>query len=94
MAGGKRTSVLFFFAFLNKTVYFGHRLCGAERDARRERIYEAAGESVKNRQLHRQKQDAESVHLLKERKGKEGGWGRDRSRETEKTEAINSQMVH
>lgn len=33
----------------------------------RERVYKAAGESVKNRQLHRQKQDAKSIHFLKVR---------------------------
>lgn len=31
------------------------------------------GESVKNRQLHRQKQDAESIHLLKVTGGGGGG---------------------
>ena len=69
MARGRHTSVL----FRNKTVYFRHRLCGVERkrDKRGERVYRAAGESVKNRQLHRQKRDAESIHLL--------GVGRERN---------------
>lgn len=33
-------------AFLNKTVYFGHRVCGGERkrDKGGERVYEALGE--------------------------------------------------
>lgn len=43
------------------------------RDKRAERVYKAAGGSVKNRQLHRQKQDAESIHLLKGKAGGESG---------------------
>lgn len=67
MAGGRHTSVL-----LKKRLYFGHRLCGGERkrDKRGERVYKAAGESVKNRQIHRQKQDAKSIHLLRVRRKK------------------------
>lgn len=51
--------------------------------------------SVKNRQLHRQKQDAENIffYLLKVRRGKKA----DRQSETRSlvlTEAINSRVVH
>lgn len=53
-------------AFLNKTVCFGDHLCGGERMRDREEkgFMKHPGESVKNRQQHRQKQDAESIHLL------------------------------
>lgn len=51
-------------------LHFGHHLRGEwRRDKRGARLYKAAGESVKNRQLHRQKQDAESIHPLKVRGG-------------------------
>lgn len=61
--------------FLNKTVYFSHFLCGGERkrEEQEERFYEVARKSVKNRQLHRQKQDAESIHLLRGKRGKNAG---------------------
>lgn len=79
--------------FLNKTVYVCHCLCRGEkrRDKSGERVYEAPGESVKNRQLHRQKRDAESICLFKV-KGKKAG------KHSEKgplvlTEAINSRTV-
>lgn len=69
--GGRHTCVLFKIG-----LYFGHRLRGEwKRDKRGERVYKAAGEGVKNRQLHRQKQDAESIHLLKVR-----GWQTDSER--------------
>lgn len=44
---------------------FGHHLEGErKRDRRGERVYKAAAAGdVKNRQLHRQKQDAESIHF-------------------------------
>lgn len=56
MAGGKHTSV----QFSNKAVYFGHLLCSGwkGRCKEREEFYKAPGESVKMRQLKRQKQDS------------------------------------
>lgn len=89
MAGGRHTSVLFKIGLcILVTVSAEDR----GRETRDEKgVYKAARESVKNRQLHRQKQDAESIHLLKVRGGK--------SRLSEKrpvvlTGAINSQEVH
>lgn len=74
--GGRHTCVLFKIG-----LYFGHRLRGEwKRDKRGERVYKAAGESVKNRQLNRQKQDAESIHLLKVRGRGGRGWQTDSQR--------------
>lgn len=69
MAGGRHTSVLFKIR-LYILVTVSAEVRG--RETREERGFIKQREkSVKNRQLHRQKQDAESIHLLK---GK--GWGR------------------
>lgn len=83
-------------AFLNKTVYFGHRLCGGEweRDKRGEKVSGALGESVKNRQLHRQKQDAENIFYLFKGKVREKAGGQSEKRPLVLTEAINCQAVH
>lgn len=68
-------------------LHFGHRLGGErKRDKRGERVYKAAGESVKNRQLHRQKQDAKSIHFLKVRR--RGGEGGNKQTAREKTSGV------
>lgn len=41
------------------------------RETRGERVDKAAQESVKNRQLHRRKEDTGSVHLLRVRRQKQ-----------------------
>lgn len=75
-------------------LHFGHRLGGErKRDKRGERVYKAAGESVKNRQLHRQKQDAKSIHFLKVR-GR-GGEGREAAnRQPEKRPVVFAEVIN
>ena len=65
MAGGRHTSVLFKIR-LYILVPISAEVRG--RETREEKGFIKQREkSVKNRQLHRQKQDAESIHLLKVR---------------------------
>lgn len=61
MVNGCRAVCVLFKAGL----HFGHHLEGErQRDKRGKRVYKAAAAGgVKNRQLHRQKQDAESIHF-------------------------------